>query len=181
MPASSSKARINAPQDHTRPTCPVVAKAMDLYIRDMNLDTWNQDQADTQFQAGSQSLFAFDVVLRELLIKNLFNINNSSEWSLTPLPKQQAWEPTNLLGLGWAGQLIGLILNEQGLKQGGINSSDLYKVFDKKQLTDAQKSGLGLKLGNVTIGCVGQTDDTGLVTNDIHKLFYLLELPKISC
>ena len=33
----------------------------------------------------------------------------------------------------------------------------------------------------VTVSCVGQADDTALVTNDVHKLFYLLELTKIFC
>ena len=31
-------------------TCPVVAKALDLYIRDMNIVSWNDDKADTQLQ-----------------------------------------------------------------------------------------------------------------------------------
>ena len=62
---------------------------------------------------------------------------------------------------------MGPILDEQGLEQGGINSSDLYRVFGKEQLTDAQKSGLGVKLGNAIIGSIGQADDTALVTNDI--------------
>ena len=88
-------------------TCPVAAKALDLYIRDLFIDDWNQDKSETQFQAeGSShelaaillteviqhSLFtikepvfilyldaksAFDVVLKELLIKNLFFCNTS--------------------------------------------------------------------------------------------------------
>ena len=31
-------------------TCPVVAKALDLYIRDLNINSWNDNQAETQFQ-----------------------------------------------------------------------------------------------------------------------------------
>ena len=81
----------------------MVAKALDLYIRDMSIDSWNLDQAATQFQGEGSShelcallltetiqhslhvlklpvftLYldaesAFDVVLAELLIKNLFH------------------------------------------------------------------------------------------------------------
>ena len=88
-------------------TCPVVAKALDLYIRNLNIEDWNLDKPDTQFQGeGSshelaavllteviqQSLYcfkkpifvlyldaksAFDIVLKELLIKNLFHCNTT--------------------------------------------------------------------------------------------------------
>jgi hypothetical protein len=88
-------------------TCPVVAKALDLHIRDSNIISWNQNQASTQYQGeGSShelaavlltetiqhSLYtlklpvfvlyldaqsAFDVVLSELLVRNLFNCNTS--------------------------------------------------------------------------------------------------------
>ena len=84
-------------------TCIVVAKALDLYLRDLHKESWNLDKADTQFQGeGSShdlaavlltetiqhSLYslqepiyvlyldaksAFDNVLREILIRNLFN------------------------------------------------------------------------------------------------------------
>ena len=84
-------------------TCPLLAKAMDLYVRGLNLDAWNDYQSDVQLQGeGSShklaallstetilhSLFvlhlpifllyvyaksAFDVILNELLVKNLFN------------------------------------------------------------------------------------------------------------
>ena len=123
-------------------TCPVVAKGFDLYIRDMHVDTWNRDQAETQFQGEGSShelaallltetiqhslyslkqpifvLFldaksAFDVVLRELLIKNLFNINNSSGHSLLFLNNRLENRQTFL---DWDGQLMGPIMDEQGL------------------------------------------------------------------
>ena len=82
-------------------TCPVVVKAMDLYVRKMNISRWSLDQSCTQFQGQESShelaailltesiqhsLFAlkkpvfvlyldaqsaFDVVLHELLIRKL--------------------------------------------------------------------------------------------------------------
>ena len=83
-------------------TCPVVAKALDLYVRDLNIINWNSDKATTQFQGQGSShelaailltetiqhslhtlkkpIFvlyldaqsAFDVVLHELLIRKLY-------------------------------------------------------------------------------------------------------------
>ena len=76
---------------------------------------------------------------------------------------------------------MGPIIDEQGIEQGRISSSDLYKIFGKEQLTLAQMSRLGVMLGNLIISSIGQADDTALISNDIHKLFYLLELTKIFC
>ena len=84
-------------------TCPLLSKALDLYIRDLYLECWNQEQADTQFQGEGRShelaalllsetiqvslnflsepIFllyldaksAFDKVLRQILIRNLYD------------------------------------------------------------------------------------------------------------
>ena len=52
---------------------------------------------------------------------------------------------------------------EQGLEQGGINSSDFYKIVGQDQLNTAQASSLGVPLGPIT-GCgVGLADNTGLL------------------
>ena len=86
-------------------TCPVVAKALDLFVRDECINLWNQAQSSTQFQGTGSShelaallltecvqhslyslkrpMFAlyldarsaFDVVLREILIRNLYHAN----------------------------------------------------------------------------------------------------------
>ena len=199
-------------------TCPVVAKALDLLIRDRHIVSWNKNQAKTQFQGeGSshdlaallltetiqhslhslkQPLYAlyldaksaFDVVLRELLVKNLFNINTCDQ-NLLYIDNRLRHRQTFI---DWDGKLMGPIYDEQGLEQGGVSSSDFYKIFGKEQLSLAQSSSLGVTLGNnlpnnnptsknLTISAVGQADDTVLVSNNIHNLFYLLELTKHFC
>ena len=57
---------------------------------------------------------AFDVVLRELLIKNLFNLNEKGDQSLlyNRLENRQTF-------IDWDGQLMGPISDEQGGEQGG--------------------------------------------------------------
>ena len=188
-------------------TCPVVAKALDLYIRDLKILSWNDDQADTQFQgegsshelaavllteAIQHSLYtikeplyvlyldaqsAFDVVLREHLIRNLFHINTDGHTLLYI---------NNRLGhrrtfIDWEGNLMGPIIDECGLEQGGVNSSDFYKIFGKEQLATAQLSELGVRIGNLVISGIGQADDTALLSNDIHKLLLLLKLSQAFC
>ena len=82
----------------------------------------------------------------------------------------------------WDGSIVGPIFDESGLEQGGISSSDFYKVFGKEQLSSAQESELGVKISDdIIISGIGQADDTLLVSNSIQNLMYLLHLTKIFC
>ena len=83
--------------------------------------------------------------------------------------------------LDWNGQLMGPIHDELGLEQGGVSSSDLYKIFYQDQLRTAQASELGVPLGPLTVSSVGQADDTALVSTSIHNLNLLLYLTSIFC
>ena len=76
---------------------------------------------------------------------------------------------------------MGPVQDQQGLEQGGISSSNLYKIFGKEQLTMAQDSNLGVPLGDSTISAVGQADDTALVSNNLNNLQYLLKLSEAFC
>ena len=77
---------------------------------------------------------------------------------------------------------MGPIHDECGLEQGGTSSSDFYKIFGKEQLTSAQDSGLGVKMGNgITVSPIGQANETLLVSNSIHSLKHLLYLTQIFC
>ena len=76
---------------------------------------------------------------------------------------------------------MGPIIDECGLEQGGVNSSDFYKIFGKEQLATAQLSELGVKIGNLIISGIGQADDTALLSNDIYKLLLLLRLSQAFC
>ena len=69
---------------------------------------------------------------------------------------------------------MGPINDECGLEQGGINSSDFYKIYAKEQLENAQKSELGISLGNLRISAIGQADDTALLANNLQNLQFLL-------
>lgn len=188
-------------------SCPVIAKALDLYIRDLHIESWNLDQAETQFQGEGSShelaavllteaiqlslhtskepvyvLYldaksAFDVVLQELLVRNLFNCNTSGH-SLLYINNRLGNRKTFI---DWGDNLLGPVHDEQGLEQGGVNSSDFYKIFGKEQLTTAQDSQLGVKLGSLTVSGIGQADDTALLSNCLFKLFCLLQLTIAFC
>ena len=68
-----------------------------------------------------------------------------------------------------------------GVEQGGVNSDKLYKLANNYQLNIAQKSKLGINLGNDTISIIGQADDSVLLANSIHSLNNLLLLTLNYC
>ena len=59
----------------------------------------------------------------------------------------------------WNKVLMGPIKDECGVEQGGINSSDLYKIYNNDQLNIAQASEFGVELGPLVISAIGQADD----------------------
>ena len=114
---------------HTISTCPVIAKALDLYIRELFIDDWNNDKAETQYQGEGSShelaavllteviqhslytnkepvyclyldaMSAYDVVLRELMVKNLFNCNTGGHFSCTSTTLNgtgRPWAPSEM-------------------------------------------------------------------------------------
>ena len=165
-----------------------------MFIRDRFISKWNLDQSPLQFQgegsnhelaavlltecikfsrtALKQPLFvlyldassAFDVVQKELLINNLFSLHKDDHLILHIANRLSNRETI----LDWNGVLMGPISDEQGLEQGGLNSSEFYKIFAKEQLTSAQKSKLGVRMKNLTVSAIGQADDTLLLSNNIY-------------
>ena len=172
-----NKDKFSSQSYRTISTCPVIAKGLDTYLRMKNINSWNNDQSPAQFQGEGSShelasvlltecvqfsrfrvksplyvLYldaksAFDVVQRELLIKNLFSIHGADQL-LMHVDNRLNYRETIL---DWNGNLLGPINDQQGLEQGGKNSSDFYKIFGKEQLSLAQNSELGIKMGNITV------------------------------
>ena len=73
-------------------------------------------------------------------------------------------------------------MDQQGLEQGGVNSSDLYKVYNNELLDTIQMSGQGVDLGgDLVVSCVGQADDVALLSNDVYSLHNILQLTLSYC
>ena len=54
----------------------------------------------------------------------------------------------------WDKEIIGPITDALGIEQGGLNSSEFYKIYNNEQLTVPQESDLG-----VHVASIGQADD----------------------
>ena len=197
-------------------TCPVLARALDLYIRDLHQDKWSSCQAPTQYQGQGSChelaallvtevvqhsidtlkepaylLFldaksAFDRVLPELLIRNLFTAGmdgNSTVFVNNRLTNRKTY-------LDWDRNLMGPINDEVGLEQGGSNSSEYYKIYSNENLICAQKSEQGIDLGkskdlhlgtSQIISAIGLADDTVLAANKLSSLSNILYLTQNYC
>ena len=145
-----SKDRGCARSYRTISTCPLTAKALDIYVRDLNIDVWDSCKASTQFLGpGSshelasltlteviqhshhvlnQPVFilyldaksAFDKVIRELLIRNLYSCGTQGE-ELLLIDARLKHRKTFL---EWDKVVMGPICDQVGVEQGGVSSGD---------------------------------------------------------
>ena len=76
---------------------------------------------------------------------------------------------------------MGPAVDTTGFEQGGVNSSDYYKLYNNSQLDTAERSGLGADIGSGVVAAVAQADDVILVSNDINNLNLLVTLTERYC
>ena len=188
-------------------TCPFLSKALDLYIRDLYQDQWNDCQASTQYQGSGSShelasllvteviqhslyvankpVFmlaldaesAFDRCLRQILVCELFKAGMKDD-ALKLIDNRLKSRSTVY---EWDKELLGPAPDTTGFEQGAINSSDFYKLYNNQQLDTAQSSNLGVNLDSVVISAIGQADDVILCSNDIDCLRLLVTLTENYC
>ena len=188
-------------------TCPLLSKALDMYVGSLYEIGWAAAQAETQFQGTGSShelaallfsetiqfslysakkpLFAllldaksaFDKILAEFIIRNAF-LAGSRGQGLLYLADRLTNRQTFV---EWDMCLMGPIFDKLGVEQGGCLSDRLYKLANNEQLSTAQDSQLGLTMNGVCVSSIGQADDTCLVSDCIFKLQHLLQLTVEYC
>ena len=115
---------------------------------------------------------AFDVVNHYQLKVKLFNSNINPKW----------WEIIDNLYVDsnecvrWKGQDSRHYKVNQGVKQGSLISPHLYKLYINDLLVNLEKSGLGIQIGTIFIGCPTCADDVTLITNDSNQVQPLLDI-----
>ena len=123
---------------------------------------------------------AFDVVNHNHMMRRLYHMGvQDRHWILINDMHQNA---TSIVK--WIGERSEPFEIHQGVRQGGILSSDLYKVHINPLLDRLQDSNLGIKIGNIycassacaddlTVGCKEITEGQTMV-NETHD-FSLME------
>ena len=201
------KDRENARSYRTISTCPLLSKAIDKYVREMSIEDWQKRQSPTQFQGPDMShelasllltetlqyslhvlkkpvyaLFldaksAFDRTTNKILVRNLF-LAGTNDKRLLYLNN---WLCNRKTFCEYDKVMMGPICDTRGLEQGGISSSDEYKIYNNEQGIVAQSSNLGVPILNSVISCVSLADDTVLLSNHIYDLENLLFLTNKYC
>ncbi|CAC5425417.1 unnamed protein product [Mytilus coruscus] len=74
----------------------------------------------------------------------------------------------------WKNQLSQEFKVYQGVKQGGLLSADLYKLYIEDLLSLYENSTLGCKIGNININAVACADDIALLSDNPYDLQILV-------
>ena len=132
---------------------------------------------------------AFDRCLRQILVCELYKAGMCGE-AVEIVNNRLSSRKTVY---EWDQELLGPAADTTGFEQGGINSSDFYKLYNNEQLDTAQSSKLGVvlgggdyfggagDLGTGTVSAIGQADDVLLVSNNLDSLHLLLTLTEQYC
>jgi hypothetical protein len=131
----------------------------------------SQDNKMTTYTAYLDAKSAFDVVNHNSLVRKLYLCGVEGKvWSVIRDIHTNARSAVK-----WDGDLSETFNIEQGVRQGGLLSTDLYKVYVNDLLCRLQESGVGARIGGVH--CVSPTcaDDVALLTHDPESLQTLLD------
>ena len=188
-------------------TCPLIAKSLDLYVRDLYQDLWDDCTASTQYQATGSSHELASLLVTEMIQYSL-HVSDQPVYLLV-LDAQSAYDRclkeilcTELFVSGvtgsalllinnrlenrrtvyqWDGHMFGPPKDTTSFEQGGINSGDFYKLYNNEQLKNAQASGLGVNIGSSIVSGIGQADDVMLGANCLDSLRLLSRLTEVYC
>ena len=120
---------------------------------------------------------AFDRCLRQILSTQLYKANTTGS-ALSFIDNRLANRATVYY---WDGIMMGPSKDDTGFEQGGINSSEFYKLYNNEQLENAQSSKLGIDIKTNVISAIGQADDVVHVANTIDDLRLLVTITEAYC
>ena len=130
----------------------------------------NKDNNLPTYIAFLDAKSAFDGVNHASLMRKLFHMGvDGQAWNLIDSIHTRAETMVK-----WGGQFSDKFAILQGVRQGGILSTDMYKVYNNKLLDRLESTLLGIRIGG--INCVAPTcaDDTTVVTKERSPLQTLL-------
>lgn len=109
---------------------------------------------------------AFDVVSHESLLRKLFHIGlEGAEWSLV-----QSLHCDASSVIKWEGAISDNFQVLQGVRQGGILSTDLYKLYGNNQLDRIQDKGDGFHIGEICCAAPTVADDIAMGSSSLDVL-----------
>ena len=131
-----------------------------------------KDRKQTVYIASLDAQKAFDVVSHEILINKMMAADlNRGAISLIKNLYENAHECVK-----WKGKLSSAFEIKQGVRQGAILSTNLYKLYVDDLLTTLSARGLGVHIGHIYMGCVACADDIILLAHTELDLQEMLDI-----
>ena len=119
---------------------------------------------------------AFDVVSHPVLMVKLYEQGiNSHLWQLI-----RSMYNGLTARVKWEGEMSSLFNICQGVRQGGILSTHLYKTYNNDLLTELECRCLGKFIGPLYVGCPTVADDVLLISENDAELQLMLNLSYIK-
>ena len=173
-------------------TCPLLAKALDLRVADLQRNNWSAASAPTKFMAPGSShelaallltesiLYAtatlniplwvllldkkaaFDSILKEPVMSAAFSAANHQGDHSVLYMAKRL--SSRLTYLEQDKVMMGPIHDKVGVEQGGVASSDMFQLVNNNKLVVTNNSGLGLDMGAISVAAIGQADDVALLS-----------------
>ena len=113
---------------------------------------------------------AFDVVDIAILMRKLHLLDiQPSTWKII-----DNLHHDTITCIKWKQQVSDSFDCQQGVKQGGLLSAELYKLYIEDLLKSYEKSKIGCRIGTITINAVACADDIALVSDNSHDLQILV-------
>lgn len=101
---------------------------------------------------------AFDVVDHKNLMRRLFHIGvNDEHWNLI-----NSLHTNATTSIKWKNTVSDSFIIHQGIRQGGVMSADLYKIYVDPLLHNLQCSNLGMFIGDIPCPATACADDVTL-------------------
>ena len=115
----------------------------------------NKDLNRPTYMAFMDAKSAFDVVVHPNLMRKLYKVGvHTHEWlAIISLHEE------SMTSVKWQGEMSPVFINQQGVRQGGVLSADLYKLFINDLLDRLEATGKGAKIWNIDISAPTCADD----------------------
>ena len=129
---------------------------------------------------GKQTIFvttldsqkAFDVVSHVILMDRLYHYGlNLNLWNII----EELYSGVTST-VKWKGETSTSFEIHQGVRQGGVLSTHLYKAYINELLLDLQKRNLGSHIGNNYVGCPTCADDIVLLSLNREEMQEMLNI-----
>ena len=136
----------------------------------------NKDLKKPTYMAFLDAKAAFDVVVHPNLMRKLYNSGVTGRERLLIDSLHQ----DSLTSIKWLGELLPTYVNQQGVRQGGVLSADMYKVYNNDSLDRIVESGKGASISSIRVPAPTCAGDVTVMSEGLCGLQSVIKISKDS-